>query len=42
VVTGLSAATEYDIDVRGFYTLTGSTTVLQTLDSPKQTVRTKS
>jgi dipeptidyl aminopeptidase/acylaminoacyl peptidase len=42
VVTGLSAATEYDVDVRGFYTLTGSTTVLQTLDSSRQTVRTKS
>jgi dipeptidyl aminopeptidase/acylaminoacyl peptidase len=41
VVMGLSAATEYDVDVRGFYTLTGSTTVLQTLDSSRQTVRTK-
>jgi titin len=41
VVTGLGAGTEYDIAVRGFFTLTGSPALLQTLDSAKQTVRTK-
>jgi titin len=41
VVTGLSAGTEYDVKVRGFFTLTGSADVLQTLDSATRTVRTK-
>ena len=41
VVTGLSADTEYDVAVRGFFTLTGSPTVLPTTDSARQTVRTK-
>ena len=41
-VTGLSANTEYDLAVRGFFTLTGSPTVLPTLDSVRQTVRTNS
>jgi hypothetical protein len=41
VVTGLSANTEYDVAVRGFFTLTGSPTVLPTTDSTRQTVRTK-
>ena len=40
-VTGLSANTEYDVAVRGFFTLTGSPTVLPTLDSARQTVRTR-
>jgi len=39
VVTGLSANTEYDVAVRGFFTLTGSPTVLPTTDSVRQTVR---
>ena len=34
--------TEYDVAVRGFFTLTGSATVLPTTDSARQTVRTKS
>jgi hypothetical protein len=42
VVTGLSANTEYDVAVRGFFTLTGSPTVLPTTDSARQTVRTRS
>jgi titin len=41
VVKRLTAGTEYDIAVRGFFTLTGSPAVLSTLDSAKQTVRTK-
>jgi hypothetical protein len=41
VVTGLSANTEYDVAVRGFFTLTGSPTVLPTFDSVRQTVRTR-
>ena len=41
-VTGLSANTEYDVVVRGFFTLTGSPTVLPTFDSARQTVRTNS
>jgi hypothetical protein len=41
VVKPLTANTEYDIAVRGFFRLTGSPTVLSTLDSAKQTVRTK-
>jgi DNA-binding beta-propeller fold protein YncE len=40
-VTGLSANTEYDVAVRGFFTLTGSPTVLPTFDSTRQTVRTR-
>jgi hypothetical protein len=40
-VTGLTAGTEYDVAVRGFFTLTGSPTVLPTTDSTRQTVRTK-
>jgi YVTN family beta-propeller protein len=42
VVAGLTANTEYDVVVRGFFTLTGSPTVLPTLDSTRQTVRTRS
>ena len=41
-VTGLSANTEYDVAVRGFFSLTGSPTVLPTTDSARQTVRTNS
>jgi hypothetical protein len=41
LVTGLSANTEYDVVVRGFFTLTGSPTVLPTTDSVRQTVRTR-
>ena len=41
VVAGLTASTEYDIAVRGFFRLTGSPTVLSTFDSARQTVRTK-
>jgi hypothetical protein len=42
VFSGLLADTEYDVSARGFFTLTGSADVLQTLDSATQTVRTKS
>jgi len=43
VFTGLLANTEYDVSARGFFRLTGSpAVVLPTLDSAKQTVRTKS
>ena len=42
VIKGLTAYTEYDIAVRGFFTLTGSPTVLPTADSTRQTVRTRS
>jgi hypothetical protein len=41
VVRGLSANTEYDVAVRGFFTLTGSPTLLPTTDSSRQTVRTR-
>jgi len=41
VFSGLLANTEYDVSARGFFTLTGSADVLQTLDSASQTVRTK-
>jgi hypothetical protein len=41
VFSGLLADTEYDIAVRGFFRLTGSPTVLSTLDSARQTARTK-
>jgi len=41
VFTGLLANTEYDVSARGFFRLTGSPAVLSTLDSAKQTVRTK-
>jgi len=41
VFLGLLANTEYDVSARGFFTLTGSADVLQTLDSATQTVRTK-
>ena len=41
VFLGLLANTEYDVSARGFFTLTGSADVLQTLDSASQTVRTK-
>jgi hypothetical protein len=41
VVKRLTAGTEYDIAVRGFFTLTGSPTVLSTSDSTRQSVRTK-
>ena len=41
VLSGLSAGTEYDVAVRGFYTVTGSPTVLPTFDGAKQTVRTR-
>jgi hypothetical protein len=41
VFSGLVANTEYDVSARGFFTLTGSADVLQTLDSATQTVRTK-
>jgi hypothetical protein len=41
VFSGLLAATEYDVSARGFFTLTGSADVLQSLDSATQTVRTK-
>jgi titin len=41
VFSGLVASTEYDVSARGFFTLTGSADVLQTLDSATQTVRTK-
>jgi hypothetical protein len=41
VFKGLLANTEYDVSARGFFTLTGSPAVLPTLDSAKQTVRTK-
>ena len=40
LVTGLAANTEYDVIVRGFYTLIGSPTVLPTFNSTRQTVRT--
>jgi len=42
VFSGLLAGTEYDVSARGFFTLTGSAAVLQTLDSDRRTVRTKS
>jgi hypothetical protein len=42
VIAGLSAGTEYDVAVRGFFTITGSPTVLPTLDSNSIRVRTKS
>ena len=38
VVTGLGAGTEYDVAVRGFFTVTGSSTVRFTLNSTRQTV----
>jgi hypothetical protein len=41
VIKGLTADTEYDIAVRGFFTLTGSPTVLPTADGTRQTVRTR-
>jgi hypothetical protein len=41
VFKGLLADTEYDVSARGFFTLTGSPAVLQTLDSTRQSVRTK-
>jgi YVTN family beta-propeller protein len=41
VIGRLSAGTEYDVAVRGFFTLTGSPTVLPTTDSTRQTVRTR-
>jgi sugar lactone lactonase YvrE len=41
LINGLSANTEYDVAVRGFFTLTGSPTVLPTTDSVRQTVRTR-
>jgi YVTN family beta-propeller protein len=41
VIGRLSAGTEYDVAVRGFFTLTGSPTVLPTTDSVRQTVRTR-
>jgi hypothetical protein len=41
VFSGLLADTEYDVSARGFFTLTGSADVLQTLDSDRLTVRTK-
>ena len=42
LILGLTAGTEYDVAVRGFFTLTGSPTVLATTDSARQTVRTNS
>jgi hypothetical protein len=42
LINGLSANTEYDVAVRGFFTLTGSSTALPTFDSTRSTVRTKS
>jgi hypothetical protein len=41
VFKGLLANTEYDVSTRGFFTLTGSPAVLSTLDSARQSVRTK-
>ena len=41
LIKGLTSDTEYDVAVRGFFTLTGSPTVLPTVDSASQTVRTK-
>ena len=41
VLSGLSAGMEYDVAVRGFFTVTGSPTVLPTFDGAKQTVRTR-
>jgi hypothetical protein len=41
VILGLSAGTTYDIVARGFFRLTGSPTVLPTLDSSRRTVSTK-
>jgi hypothetical protein len=41
VILGLSAGTAYDIAARGFFTLTGSPTVLSTLDSSRRAVSTK-
>ena len=41
-LTGLTAGTEYDVTVRGFFTLTGSPVVLPTLDSARQTIRVRS
>ena len=42
LINGLSSNTEYDVAVRGFFTLTGSPDVRPTTDSTRQTVRTNS
>jgi len=42
LVSGLTAGTEYDVAVRGFFTLSGSPTVLPSLDSNRRSVRTAS
>jgi sugar lactone lactonase YvrE len=41
VLQGLSPNTEYDVVVRGFFTVSGSRTVLPTLDSARVTRRTR-
>lgn len=41
VIKGLIEDTEYDVAVRGFFTLTGSPEALPTMDSTRETVRTK-
>lgn len=42
LVLGLTSGTDYDIAVRGFFTLSGSATVLASIDSNTRSVRTAS